>query len=167
MKTTTRIATILLISLAVGCSQKNQKSAYQDPFFPPEKTASSVAQIIDQHAAAGAAADATLYPHHFDGTELNSLGATKLNAILAGRSENAALNLYLNFGKDGDELSDARQATVTTFAREAGVDPSKMAVKFGVNKSTLHRTDLDIKALKPTDDAASAGDAANASAITP
>src|SRR4051794_27686729 len=83
---------------AVGCNNKARQKE-QDAFFPDWERP-SVRQYEASQAASGARSDAMLYPHHFDGAELNSLGKEKLALMLSDPRAAKPLTVYMvNWGE--------------------------------------------------------------------
>ena len=162
-QTTTRFATLAALAVVLGgCTTKPAaKDNWQDPFFPVNHSASPTRAIQERQFAAGAAEDGMLYPAHFDGDALNSLGAQKLKAMLVGRPEHGPLHVYLNFPvatADGaattkpvadDALTLGCQSAVMRKLEALGVAPGDAIVSVGVNPTSMHPADAGIRALEP------------------
>ncbi len=157
MNKTTKIALLIAVGIIlVGCNSNKEKTAWEDPFFPPDKVRPPSKVIQDRQAAVGAAADAMLFDIHFDGAELNSLGQQKLSLMVQGKRPTVPLKVYLNMPKDADA---GRQASVEKALEVAGLPKEQYAVAFGPNPAVLMPAEAGIRALAP------AGPAANASGV--
>ncbi len=104
-------------ALAAGCQ-----------FFAPEHQERSVDKYAVLQAGRGAAADATLYPQHFDGAQLNSLGRQKLRLMTAA-APSQPMVIYIVAPEGGN--SSARADAVKSYLQVAGV--SNVQVKSGPN----------------------------------
>lgn len=157
MSRITKIALMLAVGVVlVGCSSSKDSAAWHDPFFPPDNVTPPSKVMYDRQAANGAAADGMLFDIHFDGSELNSLGQQKLNLMVAGRSVNTPMKVYLNMPKDAATTSP-RQATVEKALEAAGVAKDKYAVAVGPNPGVLMPAEAGIRALSPVGAAPSSG----------
>jgi hypothetical protein len=114
--------------LMVGC--QTDKSSMTD-FFPADE-ARSTQNFMTAQAAAGARADATLQPMHFDGDHLNSLGEAKLDLMLKDDDTNPAVTVYMNLPADDTNLKVRRDAVVTYF-EDRGVSKDNIEFKAGPN----------------------------------
>ena len=125
--------------LAAGC--ESDQSALNE-FFPQEQRATDA--FAAAHAREGARHDATLQPHHFDGTELNALGREKLDYFVMARAAEgatpatapatapAATTIYMNVPADG---AAARRTAAMAYLRDNGVDESAVKFAAGPNPS--------------------------------
>ena len=77
--------------------------------------------------------DATLYAVHFDGTDLNSLGAAKLDWML---KDDSALPLAIWIAIPPDDQSSDRQTSVTTYLKDHGLKPEQIKFNSGPNPHT-------------------------------
>ncbi len=114
---------ILVLGLA-GC--QTDKSSNKD-FFPSDHKAD---HFVNVQTALGARKDATLQPHHFDGTRLNSLGEQKL-AMLVPDDLKADTLVYLNL-PDGD-VTATRKEAVGEYLKKLGVEPARVKIEMGIN----------------------------------
>ena len=148
----TAVATISLAAL-VGCQDKDQNG-----FFKGEDQAGErVKKFTSVQAANGARHDAMLYPHHFSGGHLNSLGRQKVLMMLEDCDNCEPTTVHLvNCGTD--DLLSQRKAAVELYMKSAE----------GPNTLTFHPAQSDVLRFNKTesgkaDDAsgeASAGDTA-------
>ena len=149
MNTKTRIAFLAGLSvILVGCKSEKNSLAWEDPFFPADHITPASKVMFDRQVANGAAADGMLFDVHFDGGELNSLGTSKLTAMITGKPAHAPLKIFLNMPKDDGE-STARQAAVEKALNSAGMNKEQFAVAFGPNPRVLMPADAGIRALAP------------------
>jgi uncharacterized membrane protein YgcG len=118
----------LATALVVGC--QTDKSSMTD-FFPADE-ARSTQNFMTTQAAAGARADATLQPMHFDGDHLNSLGEAKLDLMLKDDETDPRMVVYMNLPTDDANLKGCRDAVVTYF-EDRGVSKDNIEFKSGAN----------------------------------
>src|SRR4051794_18309148 len=64
--------------------------------FRPDGEVRATQRFADAQTAAGARADATLHPYHFDCLDLNSLGQRKLDLMLKDDDACAPIVVYLD-----------------------------------------------------------------------
>ena len=151
----TFLAAAVVLTLTGCTANQPAEKKWQDPFFPTEAKKSSVDLMFQHSAAVGAAADATLYPMHFDGDELNSLGKQKLAAIVQARKKNVPLTVYLD-ASDEAEHNARRVAMIEQALQSYGVYGSDGKVETGSNPTNTASAAPAIKFLKD----GKAGDAA-------
>jgi hypothetical protein len=102
------------------------------PDFKPENNPQLIDIHVRQMAAAGAAADATLYDRHFDGGELNSLGRAKVALMLSAAPKGQVLTIYVP--TDGsDERVQVRLASVEKYWKDSQYAAVQLQTKEGVN----------------------------------
>jgi hypothetical protein len=144
----------LLIStmLLVGC-QTDQSSVTD---FFPDNEARSTQNFMTAQAAAGARADATLQPMHFDGDHLNSLGEAKLDLMLKDDNTDPTIVVYMNLATDHPHLRARRDAVVTYF-EDRGVTKDSIEFK---NGSNTEQTSLAAQHLSRMSKTESTGDGA-------
>src|ERR1051326_1677055 len=86
-------------SFVLGCQDnKKPQSARREPMRrqpPMAEPGKSVDRFLEIQAANGARNDATLYPSHFDGGELNALGRSKLALLMHGGRTGQPTVVYL------------------------------------------------------------------------
>jgi hypothetical protein len=114
--------------MLVGCN--TDKSSMTD-FFPADENRSTQ-NFMTAQAAAGARADATLQPMHFDGDHLNSLGEAKLDLMLKDDDTEDMMVVYINLPAESANLKARRDAVVTYF-EDRGVSKDNIEFKAGTN----------------------------------
>ncbi|MFT3789192.1 MAG: hypothetical protein QM770_23945 [Tepidisphaeraceae bacterium] len=147
-----------------GCTANQPADKkWQDPFFPTESKKNSVDLMFEHSTAVAAAEDSTLYPMHFDGDELNSLGKKKLAAIVQARKKNVPVTVYLD-ASDEAEHNARRVAMVEQTLQAYGIYGSDGKVETGANPAVSTSAAPAVKFLKgtKTSDAAGAEGAAPA-----
>ena len=119
----TNVTAIAAISLAtlMGCQNKDQNG-----FFKGEEAAGErVKKFAQVQASNGARNDAMLYPHHFNGGHLNSLGRQKVLLMLEDCDNCEPVVVHLvNAG--AEELLAQRKAAVELYLKTAE-GPNKLA----------------------------------------
>jgi len=117
--------------MLVGCN--SDKSSMTD-FFPADE-ARSTQNFMTAQAAAGARADATLQPMHFDGDHLNSLGEAKLDLMLKDDETDPRIVVFMNLPADDEHLKGCRDSVVMYF-EDRGVTKDNIEFKPGSNPGT-------------------------------
>lgn len=142
--------TILLAAAAVvligGCASGEKDGlTHRDAFFDdaPKRLFDNAAR---QQLASGARADATLYPAHFHGTELNSLGMTKIDLMAADDDTSSPMVVYL--GLPTDEALQARQAAVLAYVVAKGKSAEQVKFETGANPNHAFSAEVQSQALK-------------------
>ena len=141
------VAVMVAVSVAAGCRQ-GQPPAAGDFFGDDERPASC--RIYDTQAARGARSDATLYPAHFTGSSLNSLGRAKLDLMLKDNTVQFPLVVYLNLPAD-DPQAPARADAVKSYLIDAGLLASQFKAESGPNLAVQHPAAADLARLSATD----------------
>jgi hypothetical protein len=141
-----------MILWATGCQEASK----------PEATASSKMEIRDTtrleqtQSAAGARADATLYPQHFDGPDLSSLGVAKLDLMLADSHSCNPLQVYL--AARDSRYDQERRLTVSRYLQDrGGLKAGQIELLDGPEPSTYAPADPNLKNYDKTDTAADMG----------
>jgi hypothetical protein len=123
----------------------------QDAFFPPDHIKRTSTGWFDAAAAVGRATDGTLYPQHFDGEQLNSLGKDRLSSIVAGRAKNQRTSVYLDTTMMRDRTQDAgRQKSIESFLIARGLSADQFAIETGPNPDNWQPADRTIQAYNRT-----------------
>lgn len=131
----TYLLTPLLIVLLTGCADK-KRDAEQAAFFPDQRQ-SSVNCLAHTQSANGARDDGMLYPVHFDGNQLSSLGKQKLSLMVAAGAMAHPMKIYLvNDGK-GKELKQ-RERAVRHYLKHKLRPGERIEFVEGTNPSTIH-----------------------------
>ena len=118
------IATPFAALLVLGCNSARYDQDSYD--FDPQR--SRTRAVLDAQYAKGAAEDASLTEHHFDGLALNGLGRDKLGYMLAHHraGDDMVVNVDLpgSAGDAGPQLKAVRDYLVSK-----GVDGSRLSSK--------------------------------------
>lgn len=126
-------AAILVVLGAGGCksdaqdkqaSDKRIQEKQEADIFSQDRSGARVTRFIDVQAANGARNDAMLYPAHFDGGQLNSLGEAKLTMMLQDAESSQPQTVYLVNCGEGDLLAQ-RKAAAEAYL-QAAVGPNKL-----------------------------------------
>src|SRR5205809_7507716 len=147
---TVATAAALVLGAAAGCDKnKSEKEKAEAAFFKGDGV-ERVSPTITVQATNGARHDAMLYPHHFDGGHLNSLGRAKVLLMLEDCENCAPITVQMVNCGEGEVLAQ-RKAAVELYLKTAE----------GPNKLTFHPSDPDIIRLAKTENppAGSAGGA--------
>lgn len=119
------------VLVLAGCA--NPLASNPELDFAPDDQPRSLQVTLNAQAANGARNDAMLYPHHFDGAALNSLGVQKLDLMLRAQDHREApLVVYVN-APEKDRLTAARRQTVQGYLADRGLQASAYRVDLGVN----------------------------------
>ena len=119
--------------LVAGCASK--PSTTPDTTFAPDTKPHPMDEINAAQSAAGAKSDGTLYPCHFDGEELNSLGRSKLYLMAEHRPARGPLVVYVNVTGDGSG-TDARKEAIRDYLADMGLTGGAVQIKTGPNSAT-------------------------------
>ena len=132
---------------APGCHpHATQPPTARKDYFTVTAQAQNVRNVLGAQAAAGAAADSTLHPVHFDGPELNSLGEERLDLMLQGQETGQPLMVYLDLPEGP---AQAQQHTnVVDFLKSRGLDESRIHVENGINPKSHNSAAESSKALQ-------------------
>ena len=148
------IAAVLALA---GCSANQSSKPAPDAFFQSPDELPLTTRLLDTQAARGARADATLYPQHFDGARLNSLGKSKLDLMLHDTDSEPPLRLYID-GQASDPTWIARTDSVKKHFAAIGLIDTQFQVVAGPNPATWHPVAKDIDATNRSDAAKPASD---------
>ena len=141
--------------LLAGCQQQGTAVNHGEN-FAPDNQPTAWQRLERAQSAAGAAEDATLYPYHFSGNNVNSLGRQKLDLMLAGAG--TPLSIWIDIPDDANAAD--RRASVLAFLKDRGVAAEQVVIATGANPATDHPADHSIKDLSKTDSDAGGGPAA-------
>jgi hypothetical protein len=128
--------------LSTGCMEPAQR---HDEFESDMQETLSVDEVLERQAMAGAAADATLNSSHFEGSALNELGRTKLNAII--QRNNGPATVYV----DVADTAPARVTSVTQYLKDAGASSQNFKVEAGPNPKTTVAAVEGLKRMQKTE----------------
>lgn len=121
-------ATVLLLA---GCECIQTTGPGDECFFPEEEKYVSERHGMQQ-AASAARVDGTLYPSHFHGKNLNSLGERKLALMLIDDDRTRPLPVYMDLPAE-DEFAEGRRAAVLTYLQARGVPTDQVTLEVGPN----------------------------------
>ena len=164
MKTT--FSNLLLAFVLTGCTQNHPATTTQDPFFQSPDEVPLATRLFDTQAARGARVDATLYPQHFDGQRLNSLGKSKIDLMLRDTESEPPLKLFIS-GQSTDPTWTARADAVKKHLTSVGLTDKQFQVVAGINPDTWHPVAKDIDATNKPDAAKPDGDTNPATPSSP
>jgi hypothetical protein len=151
LKSIAVIAAGTMVLLTAGCKNgMTEQQTHLHNFFPPDSQQRQTPRIMETQMAAGARADGTLYPQHFDGAALSSLGTAKLDLML--RDSHACNPLVVYLAVPNDTLPSERRQTVSTYlANRGGLKADQIVFKDGPNPSTYNPSAPNLKNYDKTD----------------
>lgn len=139
-----------VILLAQGCGHVDQDTVNHADRFTPEVETRETTRLANTQQAAGTREDSTLYPQHFDGGELSSLGAYTLDSILHDSASCDPLVVYMAVPEDS--LAMSRRLAVGNYLMDrGGLRPEQIKFVAGPNPSTYHLSSPDIVNYNKTD----------------
>lgn len=149
------VAMFLAGALNAGCSR--HVVGEQDDFMH-ESLGDNARAVLHAQASRGAVRDGTLYPMHFDGRKLNSLGKQKLGLMLERREQDAPLEVYLDL-EPADATARARVDAVSEYLKEHNLAASEFTVEVAANPDTYHPAADGLTRMRKTEstDAATGG----------
>jgi hypothetical protein len=134
------VGAIVVLGAASGCDKnKTEKDKAENAFFKGDGI-ERVSPALNAQATNGARHDAMLYPHHFDGGHLNSLGRAKVLLMLEDCENCAPVVVHMVNCGEGDVLAQ-RKTAVELYLKSTE----------GPNKLTFHPSDPDIIRLSKTE----------------
>jgi hypothetical protein len=137
------------LALLAGCSS-SQTPVNHSERFDTDMQATQINTLMDTEKASGSRADSTLYPQHFDGPGLSSLGTTELDLILADSHSTNPLVIYMDVADD--TYSDDRRTAVSRYLQDkGGLKPEQIKFESGVNPDTYHPVEDDLANYSRTD----------------
>jgi len=146
------IATIwalAVMALSAGCQHQPPQAARHGEEFAPEQETRAVNNVTFAQAARGARADSTLYPAHFDGDTLNTLGQQKLDLMLHDGQAVEPMVVYLDVPQVSAE---ARRQSVVAYLTDRGLRENQIRVESGPNpnsRSSAADAQAALKAIQP------------------
>jgi hypothetical protein len=133
MRITLPIISIALTGASlIGCA----KTEVSHKLFQRESEVHDMDRFAAAQSAAGARQDGMLYAHHFSGTELNSLGRSKLHMMTTDKPAAEPLAVYLN--TNNDPLAQDRQTTIAKYLQEHGLAAADVQIKTGANPNASY-----------------------------
>lgn len=148
MKLTRFVIAVAAAAVVVAASSGGCKEAHVHEAFFPQLHPSRTSQTLALQAARGARLDATLYPIHFDGPALNSLGQFKLDLMLEDTAGTGPLTVYLGVPDLG---LDQRREAVERYLAAAGLQPEQIALVNGANPLVTHLASDSISRMQKTE----------------
>jgi len=118
------------------------------PDIKPENHQRQVDKFAEAMASAGAAEDGTLNDDDFDGGELNASGRSKLALALQHPTANNKATIYVVSGAPGDELGNARMASVDRYVKASPWSSLTVTTKEGANPTGGASATSGLNALK-------------------
>lgn len=134
-----------VVLCSAGCTSQ-KKDGWEDPFFPSKRSTPVSKTTWQRSAAIAAAQDATLFPIHFDGNELNGLGQKKVDLMVQGRPKHTPLAVYLNQVQN-DPTNTGRVEAIKRSFGAAGLAEADFTVAVGPNPGTLAPASAGVRAL--------------------
>jgi hypothetical protein len=172
LKTTCFLAAAATILVATGCQSDTHSQADNNASLQPDENGSyAKAESDAEHSedeisdterlertqmAAGARFDCTLYPSHFDGSTLSTLGTRQLDLALADKHSANPIVVYLAVPED-NYAQDRRQAIGRYLEDRGGLKPEQIEFRSGPNPETLHSVDTQLGYYPKTDTATDGG----------
>jgi hypothetical protein len=157
-KRVNRIALFLggsLLLAAQGCNSSQPAVNHAEQFAPPGSEYASQ-RLAQTQEAAGARADATLYPQHFDGPGLSTLGMYKLDLMLQDSHTANPLVVYVSI--PDDEQATLRRRAITDYVvHHSSVKADQISLQAGTDPGTLYLTGPNLKNYDKTDTASDSG----------
>lgn len=144
----TGLAVVAAAAAAVTLSSGGCKEAHVREAFFPELHESRTNQALAAQTTRGARVDATLYPIHFDGAALNSLGQAKLDLMLEDGAGTGPITVYLGVPELG---MDQRRAAVEQYLNSTGLQPEQVALVNGPNPLVSHLASDSISRMQKTE----------------
>jgi hypothetical protein len=126
------------------------------PYIRPENHTRQTDRHFESMSAKGAVADATLYDQHFDGTELNALGRSKVALMLEAAPKHEPLTIYVPTS-GSDERVQARLTAVNNFWKASQYAAIELQTKQGVNPNTATPAGTGLAALRRLDKESNSG----------
>ncbi|HEV8378951.1 MAG TPA: hypothetical protein VGP99_08885 [Tepidisphaeraceae bacterium] len=151
MRISLPIITFALASATfTGCKQEVSHKLFQR-----ETEIHDMDRFAAAQSAAGARQDGMLYSHHFSGTELNSLGRSKLHLMTLDKPATEPLAVYLN--TTNDPLAHERETTIGKFLQDHGLTASDMQIKMGANPRAAYPASSGLIRYSKTESGAAEG----------
>jgi len=147
------VGTVVLMT--TGC-QKDSTPVNHAEDFATEVEVRETTHLEQTQKAAGARDDATLFPQHFDGPGLSSLGTTKLDMMLADSHSANPMLVYLAIPDDG-VAQERREAIDRYLEDRGGLKTEQIKFQSGPNPQTLSPADGNLRNYDKTDTGASGG----------
>ena len=132
MRMTLPIITFTLAGASfVGCNKE-----VSHKLFERETELHDMDRFAAAQSGAGARQDGMLYHHHFSGSELNSLGRSKLHLMSQDKPATEPLAVFLN--TTNDSLAHERETAIGKYLQEHGLAAADVQIKMGANPRAGH-----------------------------
>lgn len=142
------VAAATIFMGVAGCQGQKPDNGTSS-FFPGYNETRAVDRINNVQIAAGARADATLDPAHFDQGELNSLGMGKLDYMIQDDESINPMTVWMNVPEDNN--LNKREKAVTRYLKDRGLKETQIKFAIGPNPDSSGYADEGIKKWKMTD----------------
>ena len=148
-------AAFVAVAIAGGCDKnKAEQEKAENEFFKGDGN-ERVTPALTVQQTNGARHDAMLYPHHFDGGHLNSLGRAKVLLMLEDCENCSPITVHMVNCGEGEMLAQ-RKAAVELYLKSSE----------GPNALTFHPSDPDIIRLAKTENPPGQGGGADTTAAS-
>jgi len=146
---------VLALLAAAGCKGEHTDPNYE---FPDADKFRSYQQMANVQRSTGARADGNLYAYHFTDDTLNSLGRTKVDAMI--RNDETIRPVTIHMASAADSAVNMRRIeSVTAYLKDNGLIESQMRFETGANAASYHAAAPDLANLSKTDSGTAAGTA--------
>jgi hypothetical protein len=164
MKRVAMKVALLATLVAAGCQGEHTDPNYE---FPDAGKFRSYEQMANVQRSTGARADGNLYAYHFTDDSLNSLGRTKVDAMIRNDETIRPVTIHLASAAD-NAINMRRIESVTAYLKDNGLTESQMRFETGANAASYHAAAPDLANLSKTDSGTATGpDAAAAEPAAP
>jgi hypothetical protein len=156
LKTTCFLAAASTILLATGCQSPSDTQQAENDAVHSQNEIKETARLEHTQMAAGARAECTLYPSHFDGAALSTLGTTSLDLVVADTHSVNPLIVYMAIPEDS--YTQERRLAVGRYLEDrGGLKPEQIEFRAGPNPATLNPVDTQLGYYPKTDTATDGG----------
>ncbi len=143
--------TFAALMVVTGCAEHREPTTE----FPEEGSFRPHQRMADIQRANGARADGNLYAVHFTDDALNSLGRSKLDAML--RDEESIRPLTVHMASTPDRAALLRRIeSVTAYLKDNGLPDQQMKFVSDLNDASYHPSAPALANLRKTDTGESA-----------
>lgn len=147
-----------------GCANNELPPIGANERFQADDTPRDVDYIFAQQQANGARDDGTLYPQHFTGGKLNSLGYAKLSAMTYGKQD-GKLAIFIDVPK-GEPYAAAQDSVMKALTR-GGMKEDEYTITAGPNLGVSSPAAPGLNSMSKLHGGADAGAAADAASAAP
>jgi hypothetical protein len=139
-----------LVLLVNGCQHSQPTSTHLHKYFEPDSEERNTTRLVETQSAAGARADSTLYPQHFDGSALSTLGVNQLDLMLKDSHNCNPLVVYLSVPAD-EYPSERRKAVGAYLMDRGGLKADQIEFHDGPNPHSYHASQPNLTNYDKTD----------------